>query len=130
MAYDYTDDVAFALEMIAEYGRAILFVKQSSTPGNPAKPLHGPTAAPLVVPDIMAVFVEPSSVIRLGAAVNQNPGLWKETTKIALVAPDGTNDFTTFTTITDTDGSGWKIEHTEELKPGDTALLYYVGVRR
>lgn len=129
MAYDYTDDVAFAVEMIAEFGRAVTFVKASATPADANKPLHG-VGAPTTVPDIMAAFVEPSSVIRLGASTEQKPGLWKESTKIALVAPDGTNDFTTFTAITDSDGSGWKIEHVEELKPGDTTVLYYVGVRR
>ena len=133
MAYDYSDDVAFAVEMIAEYGRAVSFVKSSSTPGNPAKPLHGPDpeeTPSLVVPGIMAAFVEPSSVIRLGASTEQKPGLWKNSTKIALVAPDGTNDFTTFTAITDADNSGWKIEHVEELKPGLVTVLYYVGVKR
>jgi hypothetical protein len=42
VAYDYSDDVAFAQEMIAEFGRAVSFVKHSSTPGVEALPLHGP----------------------------------------------------------------------------------------
>lgn len=130
MAYNYSDDVAFAVEMIAEYGRAVTFVKQLSAPANATKPLHGPAAAPVVLSGIMAAFVEPSSVIRLGQSTDQKPGLWKETTQIALVAPVAGHDLTTFTTLTDSDGTGWKIEHVEAFKPGDTLLLYYVGVRR
>lgn len=132
MAYDYSDDVAFAVEMVAEYGRAVSFVKASATVADATKPLHGPGVGqpPLTVPGIMAAFVEPSSVVKLGASTETTPGLWKKSTKIALVAPDGANDFTTFTAITDADGSGWKIEHVEELKPGDTVLLYFVGVKR
>lgn len=130
MAYDYSGDVAFALEMIAEFGRAVTFVKQSATPGDAAKPLHGPSAAPVSVGNVMAAFVEPSSVIRLGQSSETKPGLWKETTQIALVGAVEGHDLTTFTTITDSDGTGWKIEHVEVFKPGPTLLLYYVGVRR
>lgn len=130
MAYDYTDDVAFALEMVAEFGRPVSFVKVSSVPGDADKPLHGPTAEPVTVPDIPAAFVEPSSVIRLGQSTDQRPGLWKETTQIALVAPVAGHDLATFTKLLDSDGTGWKIEHVEAFKPGDTLLLYFVGVRR
>lgn len=130
MAYDYSDDVAFAIEMIAEYGRAVSFTKFSAVPGDPTKPLHGPTEEPIVVADVMAAFVEPSSVIRLGASSTNQPGLWKESTKIALVGQVEGQDLTTFSTIIDSDGSGWKIEHVEELKPGPTTVLYYVGVKR
>jgi hypothetical protein len=130
MAYDYTDDVAFALEMVAEYGRPVSFVKVSGTPGDATKPLHGPTVEPEILPGIMAAFVEPSSVIRLGQSTEQKPGLWKNTTQIALVAPVEGQDLATFTTITDSDGTGWKIEHVEALKPGLVTVLYYVGVKR
>lgn len=130
MAYDYSDDVAFAQEMIAEFGRQIVLVKYSGIPGDANKPLHGPTAPPTRVEDIFAAFLEPSSVIRLGQSTEQRPGLWKDSTQIALIAADGANDFATFHAIEDSDGSGWKIEHVETLKPGATAVLYFVGVKR
>lgn len=130
MAYDYSDDVVFANEMIAEFGRPVTFIKHSGTPGDATKPLHGPSADPLEVPGIYAAFLEPSSVVRLGQGTDQRPGLWKDSTRIMLVAPDGTNDFSTFHAIEDSDGSGWKIEHVEVLQPGATIVLYYVGVKR
>lgn len=129
MGYDYTSDVDFAMEAIAEFGRAVSFVKQSTDLADVSKPLHG-ALPPLVVDNVPAVFVEPSSVIRLGASDNTNQGLWRNSTKIALVAPDGTNDFATFTGLVDSDGTSWKINHVETLKPGATVLLYYVGVKR
>lgn len=130
MAYDYTDDVAFAQEMIAEFGRAVVMVRASATPGDATKPLHGPSAAPTRVTDVMAAFVELSSVQRLGAATTTGPGFWKEATKVMLIAPDGTNDFTTFTAVEDDDGNEWKITMADAFKPGDTVLLYFVGVKR
>lgn len=81
------------------------------------------------VPGVFACFVEPAGLKSLGISTKQN-GLWKDSAQIALVGSDGINDLTTFDTITDSDGSTWKIDHTEKFRPGDTTLLYFVGVKR
>jgi hypothetical protein len=128
VAYDYSDDVLTAQEMIAEFGRAVTFGKMSETP-NPTNPLHGPVAVPTTVSGVMACFVEPSSAVRLGAS-SARERLWKDATQIMLVAPDGTNEFDLFEEVTDLDGSVWSVGHTEKLQPGPTVLLYFIGVRR
>lgn len=128
MAYDYASDVAFAVEMIAEFGRLVDFHKVSETPLDVNKPLEG-NGADTDVSGVMACFVEPSSLRSLGLSLIVN-GVWKDSTQIALVAADGVNDFTTFTTITDSDMTTWTIANADKFQPGDTAILYYVGVKR
>jgi len=128
MAYDYSDDVAFALEMISEYGRLVDFHQLSETPVDPDKPLEG-NGAPTTIAGVWACFVEPSSLRQLGIRVTRE-GVWKDSTQIALVAPDGINDLTDFTSITDSDGSTWAIDATDKLRPGETTVLYFIGVKR
>jgi len=128
MAYDYSEDVAFALEMISEHGRLVDFHQLSETPVDVNKPLEG-NGAPVTVSGVWACFLEPSSVRQLGIRVTRE-GVWKDSTQIALVAPDGVNDLTDFTSITDSDGSTWAIAAADELRPGDTPVLYFIGVKR
>lgn len=129
MAYDYTSDIAFANEIIAEYGRPISFVKASDGAVDDTNPLAGPVVAtPVRVDNIMAAFVELKSSTSLGLNTREI-ALFGESTEVALVAPDvaGTN-FKDFNFIIDTDGKQWKIEFTYVFKPGLVPVLYYVGV--
>lgn len=105
MAFDYAPSVAFAQRMIAKYGRPVTFVRYKDTLGDAAKPLHGP-AAPIVaerVDNVIATFVEPSSLQSLGINTTRAPGIWGNTTQIALVAADGATDFTQFHAVLDPD---------------------------
>lgn len=128
MAYDYAEDLAFAQEMIAEYGRAVSLVKLSAPTVDPANPLGGSSVPPLVVSGVMAAFVAPTGLVHLGAL--KNAKLLKECEQVALVAANGANEFSDFDMMTDDDGSDWKIATVDEFKPGATALLYYIGVNR
>ncbi|MBA3352278.1 MAG: hypothetical protein H0U23_07625 [Blastocatellia bacterium] len=131
MAFDWSDDIAGALEDIAEFGRVVSFVKFKTTTADPDKPLEGP-AAPIVealVTGVSALFVEPSSVVRLGSSTSSE-GLWKSSLKIALVGYDGVNDWGIFDRLTDTDLTEWKIQHVDKLQPGSTPILFFVGLAR
>lgn len=125
MAYDYSDDLIFAQEEIAEYGRVVDFIP----PGvlvDANDPMGGNTTpAPITR---IAAFVELSSQ-SLGAYINAQAGLWKECEQVLLVAADGVNDFTTFPLIKD-GAKQWKRHIAQEFKPGDTALLYFIGLVR
>lgn len=129
MTYDYASDVAFAQEMVAEYGRPVMFLKDDPGAVDAADPLGEPSGDPIEVDNVRAVVVYPSGLVNLGLSVNSRE-LMKESEQIAIVAPDGVNDFSTFTQMIDTDGSVWAIGKTEVFKPGDTTLLYYIGVNR
>lgn len=128
MSYDYSGDVAFAQEMVAEYGRLVTLVSDAQEV-DAADPLGAPTTDPVEVSDVRAVVVYPSGLINLGLSVRSRE-LMKEAEQIAIIAADGTNDFSQFTGMIDTDGSVWAVTKTEVFKPGDTAILYYLGVKR
>ncbi len=126
MAYDYTDDVAFAVEMVAEFGRAIRFVLLNETV-NDADPLAAPPAPALSAP-VPAVFVAPTGVVDLGATATTRD-LLKGFEQVAIVAPSAI-DYEAAEKVRDHDGSEWKIGRVLKFQPGDTALLYYIGVNR
>jgi hypothetical protein len=128
MAYDYSADVAFATEMVAEYGRLITLTKEVQEVDS-ADPLGAPVADPEEVAGIRAVFVYPSGLVNLGLSVRSRE-LMKESEQIAIIAADGTNAFDQFTGAIDSDGSVWAVNATEVFKPGDTTLLYYLGMKR
>lgn len=128
MAYDYTGDIAFANEIIADFGRAVSFTKITPATVDPVNPLANSAGAPVVVSDVMAAFVFPSGDTNLGQMVS-NPALFKSCEKIALVAADGTNDFTQFDILTDTDGD-YKIETAQAFRPGLFDVLYFIGINR
>lgn len=128
MSYDYSGDVAFAQEMVAEYGRLVTLVSDAQEV-DASDPLGAPTTDPVEVAGVRAVVVYPSGLINLGLSVRSRE-LMKEAEQIAIIAADGTNDFSQFTGMIDTDGSVWAVTKTEVFKPGDTAILYYLGVKR
>lgn len=128
MSYDYSGDVAFAQEMVAEYGRLVTLISDAQEV-DASDPLGAPTTDPVEVAGVRAVVVYPSGLINLGLSVRSRE-LMKEAEQIAIIAADGTNDFSQFTGMIDTDGSVWAVTKTEVFKPGDTAILYYLGVKR
>lgn len=128
MSYDYSGDVAFAQEMVAEYGRLVTLTNDVQEV-DASDPLGAPTADLVEVAGVRAVVVYPSGLINLGLSVRSRE-LMKEAEQIAIIAADGTNDFSQFTGMIDTDGSVWAVTKTEVFKPGDTAILYYLGVKR
>lgn len=128
MAYDYSDDVGFAREMIAEYGRAVTFVKASSALADPNRPALG-NAPPLTVAGVMAVGVELFGNA-LGNYIDRENALWKECQQVFMVAPSGAHQFHEFTSITDSDGGTWKIHVGSKLRPGDTDVLFFIGCKR
>lgn len=116
-----------AQRLVAKNGRSITLVKLNATSADPDKPWRGAEdprgddAEELVVP---AVFVGPTA---LGfAATSQD--LFKGCSQICIVAT--TADLIGFNEVLDADGKRWKIAHIEKLKPAQTTLLYYIGVKR
>jgi hypothetical protein len=126
MSYDYSDDVLFANEMVNEFGRLVSLSKFSTTPVTSDFPLEG-SSAPLIVTNITAVFVSTNG---LGFNIDTTVGLWKEAQQAVILASDGVNDFTTFDSLIDTDMTDWKIVIAEKLQPGDTIVMFVLGVKR
>lgn len=130
IGYDYSRALATAQRLVTRYGRLISLQGVSPGPADANNPLAGPAAAPAALSGIPAAFVEPSSLQSLGLSASL-VALFANCTQIAIVAPvSGMGDFTSMKFLIDTDAKQWKIERISTLQPGDTILLYYIGVSR
>ena len=127
---DYVKLAATAERLVANSGRTITLVQFNSTPADANKPWRG-AADPRITPDatlsIVGAFVEPRSDIRLGLS-SEIADLLARSSQVIIVA--STADLTAYNEVIDSDTTRWKILGLEKLKPGDTTLLYFIGVVR
>ncbi len=131
-SFDYAPLVADAQALIAEFGRSVTFVAFDTTAADPAMPWNGPTdprGTPSASLAASAVFVEPASASKLGLNTTDND-MVKRSEQIMMVAPGASADMSVYQEVVDSDSSRWKIEGISVLKPADTVVLAFVGVRR
>lgn len=130
MADFYTEMAAVATAMIAEFGRTITIAKSGqSTPVVSGKPWHsGYADADVTIPNVKAFFTTGDA-----SDEHRNIGatLIREGKEGFLIDASsiGDEDLKTYERIID-GSETWTIERVERLKPGDTALLYGVEVRK
>lgn len=130
---DYSQLATTAKRLVDANGRSVTFVKMDRTPADASKPWRGaaaPTSSPAATLAAIGVFVEPSSASRLGIS-SEESDLVKRSTKIMIVAlgSGSSEDLKDYDQVLD-EGNYWKITAVEQLKPGDTSLLFFVGVAR
>lgn len=130
---DYVALANKANTLVVANGRVVTIIQFDETPQSASEPWLGPVdarGAPNATVDVSAVFVEPSSVVRLGISSDKST-LVTRSTKIMIIAPGATfaDDLSTFHEVID--GSiRWMITETEQLFPGDVSMLWFVGVKR
>lgn len=125
MAKDYTANAATALRLIEKFGRTVTIDKLDRTAADPSAPQDGPAD-----PHVPTASVTPKAVMVEPSSLNQVDDRLKRVTKVAYVAGSATaQDLRTFTRITD--GSDrYRIDWVDALEPGDTVLLYTIGLVR
>jgi hypothetical protein len=125
---DYARAVALAQRLINKNGRTITVERLSSTPTDANKPWKGPSA-PTVAGSAQpkGVFLPVSSASELGLFAPDDE-LLKRIEQLVLIAADGVNAFDTFHRISD--GVLYRIDWVRVLKPGDTVILYAMGIKR
>lgn len=131
MAFDYTELVDTATELVAEFGRVVVLSQLNASPANPAQPWRGatdPRAAPPGTKTVSAVFVDPSSLDALGREALRNESWVARAHQVAIIAT--TENLEKYDEMSDTDGELFKIVGVKMLKPGPVNLLAYVGVAR
>jgi hypothetical protein len=131
--FNETTIANLAKSLIEQSGRNVTFVKLSSSVDDSAKPWRGATtarSAPSASTDAYATFVPPSGAAELGLST-QDVEWVKRSEQICLVAlgADSTVDLATYDELLD-GSQRWKITGIETLKPANTILLYFVGVKR
>lgn len=124
---DYADVLATAIDAIAESGRIVSLAKNKRDV-DPSNPMGAPIGADMTLDNILATFVYPTGLASLGSSMTNRKAL-RESDQIALIAGIDGQTLEYFDEMTD--GSVvWSINVVDVLKPGDTVLLYYVGVTR
>lgn len=130
---DFTEFVTLARQLISDNGRTVTFEQFAQTAADPAKPWAGPTDPRVSVAatvDVDAVFVPPSSFTELGRSTGDSSLVARAEQIMIVETPTTGEDLSTMTEVVDTDGTRWKIENVETLKPADVVILYFVAVRR
>lgn len=133
MAINYVNLAATAKRLVEENGRSVTFVKLNSTPPDGAKPWRGPanpTAAPDASLSLVGVNVEPTGLVRLGIASEEDDFI-KRAEKIFMFAPGAVSpqDLKSYDQILD-GSERYAFNGVKELRPGSVTLLFYVSVRR
>lgn len=133
MAKDYTGNVATAKRLIKNFGRQVTLRKLSNTASDANKPWLGATD-PVVSGTSITVYgvaVPPSSATLLGFSAIPDD-LLKTVSQIFILEvgesdPEALDDYTT---LVDTDTKEYGILYVEKLRPGETTILYFMGVSR
>ncbi len=132
MSTDYTEIAVLAQGLIDENGRLVTFNRRKQEAADPAKPWRGPgdpSAVPDATNEVRAVFVGVNrSTPALGLEFVSEE-LLKRAEECCLVGPTASFDLATADELVD-GTTHWKIEFVQVLKPGDTVLLYAVGLKR
>ena len=140
MAFDYSELVTTAQELVAEFGRVVTLRRLNAAPPDPTKPwipadnpreaagfLPGSTEPSFAELEVTAVFAEPSSLQNLGGPNAQLVDWVKRAQQVAIIAhPD---DLSTFSELVD-GAEVWRVVGCSTLNPGGTRLLHFVGLAR
>lgn len=123
---DFTRIAETAKRLIKNNGRPITFIRFNQQPADEAKPWLGPSGEEELL-ELDGVFVPPGSVKLLGEQIQ-----WRDlvtTSEQLVITAQGDNDLKEYTEILDR-SQRWGIIGMQVLRPADTTLLAFVGVRR
>lgn len=117
--FDYTELVADADEIIAEFGRQVTFIKTTSVPRDSSRPWRGPSVSnDTVLNDRWAAVVPYTS--------DDDKDAVRAGVKMVIVSasqfPD--DDGELFDKMTDSDGSTWDLHNAQVINPGSVRVLY------
>lgn len=124
--YNYAPVVTKVQRAIDKYGRFVTFrARAGATPDN--DPLAGPQDADVISNPVKGVFVPITGLAQLGISTTKTDA-FKHSEQVGLFPPSAI-DYAAQAFLVDGGGT-WKVDAIDMLKPGDTALLYYIGVSR
>lgn len=133
MKFDYSRPLAVAKRQIDRFGRQIELVRPTEVKADPDRPWRGISGSetPFILP-VQAVQATPNQVRIFDLSALGESGKLEglvQISEIIYIVFQGENDLRQFTFVRD-DGIDYVIQATQALKPGDTTLLGFLGVRR
>jgi hypothetical protein len=133
---NYVKLLATANRLIAKNGRDVVLKRFPRVPVDNTKPWRGPIEATEEFPDvtlsIRGVFVPPNTVREFGLTSLGEGSLMEDMIKTShqiVIIPGQSTDIRDFNILTDRD-QDWGIKAMQVLRPGDIALLAFIGVAR
>jgi hypothetical protein len=136
MAFDYSGLAQSAEDLIARFGRQVTAIKLSRTPDDGDKPWRGDQQAhtdPAETVDLMAVDVEAptgANLAKWGFAVTQEDETRRFDRSLLIAArPLEGKKLEEFDAVDD-GGTRYRVSRAFVLQPGDTRLLYGLGLAR
>jgi hypothetical protein len=129
---DYSRLATTAARLIQSNGRSITFVKLSEAVDDPAKPWNGPGAGAETTLALNGVFVPPNTVRQFGLSALGEGTEFRDLVTFSeqiIITAQGENDLREYSSVVDRDDR-WGIIGLQVLRPGDTSLIAFVGVRR
>lgn len=128
---DYTKLAATATRLITKNGRLVTFVRPTETPVDTDKPWDGPEAGETLL-ELPVVAVPPNTVRQFGLTAlgegTEFQDLIAFSEQVLICNPED-NDLRQFTFVRE-GAVEWGIIGLQVLKPANTRLLAFVGVRR
>jgi len=128
---DYTKLAATAARLIKNNGRSITFVKLDEAAADPSEPWNGPASNETTLA-LNGVFVPPNTVRQFGLSALGEGTEFKDLVTFSeqiIITAQGENDLREYTKVIDR-SDRWGIIGLQVLRPGDTTLIAFVGVRR
>lgn len=136
MGFDYSGLAQTAEDLVARFGRQVTAVKLSRTPEDSSKPWRGDQQAhtdPADTIDLMAVDVAApagANLAKWGFSVTQEDETRRFDRALLFAARSlGDKRLEEFDAIDD-GGTRFRVSRTFVLQPGDTRLLYGLGLAR
>ena len=121
---DYEELAAVAVEMIDENGRTVTLRNQTDDPADSDTPWRGSDGSDPEDEPVRAV-VFPTEM------VDTEDSLVSRGEQVAFVAANtDLGELERFDQLIESDGTTWRIEEAQLLKPGDIRLLYIFGLSR
>lgn len=128
---DYVKLAATAERLIRNNGRSITFVKLDETAADPSEPWNGPASNETTLA-LNGVFVPPNTVRQFGLSALGEGTEFRDLVTFSeqvIITAQGENDLREYTKVIDR-SDRWGIIGLQVLRPGDTTLIAFVGVRR
>ena len=129
---DYVRMAQTASRLIANNGRAIQFFKFNEIPNDSNQPWKGPAISGEPTLKLTGVFVPPNTVREFGLSALGEGTRFEDLITFSqqvIIVAQGENDLQKYTTVIDRD-ERWGIVGLQVLRPGNTTVLGFVGVRR
>lgn len=121
---DYAELATVAEELIGANGRSVTLRDQTAAPADSDAPWRGPGDSDPDDVSAIAVVI-PTELVDTD---DQLVGRGEQTAYVA--ASEELGDLTRFDQLIESDGTTWRIEEAQTLRPGDLRLLYIFGLSR